>query len=241
MNLKAIVTGVGRSGTTYLARLLTSMNLPCGHESIFNYSDEDIIKERLLDPKKRVISVVSTKNREKWIDPTKTEAESSYLAAPYLDWKELDQVKIIHVFRNPIKVARSFIMDFKYFKKNEPNKENEFNELGFEEKIWKVLPELSNIENQQERFCYFYYNWNKILIDKSKNKQILRIRIEDNNLSYKIARFLKLKYNKNKLFDYKKENTFDFNNNKFKLSNIPEGPIKKDFLKLMIKLGYAYK
>ena len=121
------------------------------------YSNDQIIRERILDPRKRVISRVSTQNKEKWIDPTETIAESSYLSVPYLDWPELNNVKIIHVYRNPIKVARSFILDFGYFSKNKPNKQNPFNELGFEEKIWSFLPELSYIRTQEERFCYFYF------------------------------------------------------------------------------------
>jgi hypothetical protein len=237
--LKVIVTGVGRSGTTFLAKLLTSMNLPCGHESIFDYSDEKIIKERLLDPKKRVLSIVSKRNGKGWIDVSKTQAESSYLAVPYLDWPELDNTKIIHVFRNPVKVARSFIKDFNYFSSKEPNKKNPFNKLGFEEKIWKFLPELSEIETQEERFCYFYYHWNKLVIEKSKNKKVLRIKIE-NQINDEIIKFLNLKCNKNKLFKHKKENTFNFNNNQFDLSEIPKGNIKSDFIKIIKKLGYYF-
>lgn len=235
MNLKAIVTGVGRSGTTYLARLLTSMNLKCGHESIFNYSEDEIIKERLLNPEKRVISTVSTQNRPVWIDPKQIEAESSYLSAPYLNWPELDNVKIIHIYRNPIKVARSFIMDFRYFEKNEPNKENPFNELGFEEKIWRFLPELSNIKTQAERFCYFYMEWNKLAKNNYKDKENIQLNIEDENLDKKIIKFLKLECKTENLFNNKKENTYD-ENKKFDYCDIPNGSIKKDFINFIYKL-----
>jgi len=228
-NIKAIITGVGRSGTTYLARLLTSMNMPCGHESIFDYSDERTIKERLLNNQKRVISTVSTQKRTKWIDPQEIKADSSYLSAPYLWWPELSDVKIIHVYRNPILVARSLIMDFNYFHKNKPNKNNPFNKLGYEEKIWEFIPELSEIKTQQERFCYFYIKWNELAKKNYKDKENLKINIEDKNLNDKIIKFLNIK-NKLNLFNYKKENTFDFKNNKFNINDIPEGSIKKDFI-----------
>lgn len=235
MNIRTIVTGVGRSGTTYLARLLTSMNLKCGHESIFDYSEDEIIKERLLNPEKRVISTVSTQNRPVWIDPKQTEAESSYLSAPYLNWPELSEIKIIHVYRNPIKVARSFIMDFNYFENNEPNKKNPFNELGFEEKIWRFLPELSDIQTQAERFCYFYVKWNQLAKNNYKHKESLQVNIEDKNINEKIINFLDLNCDKSNLFNNEKENTYD-ENKKFEYSDIPNGSIKKEFINFILKL-----
>lgn len=235
MYLKAIVTGVGRSGTTYLAKLITSMGLKCGHESVFDYSSDEKIKERITNPKKRVISAVSSRKSPNWIDPMETEAESSYISAPYLNWPELSDSKVIHVFRNPIKVAKSFILDFNYFSKKEPNKKNPFNNLGFEEKIWRFLPELSNIKTQEERFCYFYTNWNYLAKNNYKDKENIVVNIEEKNLVEKISKFLNLNYDANKLFNNKKENTFD-RNKKFTLSAIPEGNIKKDFLKLTKKI-----
>src|SRR6516165_7960197 len=39
--LQYLVVGTGRSGTVYLARLLTSIKIPCGHERVFNGEDID--------------------------------------------------------------------------------------------------------------------------------------------------------------------------------------------------------
>ena len=33
--LDFLVTGTGRCGTVYMAELLTSLGIPCGHESLF--------------------------------------------------------------------------------------------------------------------------------------------------------------------------------------------------------------
>ena len=233
--LKLIITGTGRCGTTYLAKLVTSMGLKCGHESIFDYSEENVIKERLLNPDKRVLSLVSSRDSQ-WINPKEIDAESSYLAAPYLDWKELNNTKIIHVYRNPLNVIRSFLLDFKYFNKNHPDTKNIFNELGFEQKIWAVLPTLREIKTPIERACYFYYKWNEMIENKSNNKQVLKIKIEDENKIEKIKKFLELQEN-NDLFNNEKENSFD-KGKKIKLEDIPAGRIKNKFIELINKLNY---
>ena len=212
------------------------MGIKCGHESIFDYSSDNIIKNRLFNKNERVISRISTRNGG-WIDEKEIEADSSYLAAPYLDWPELENTKIIHVFRNPIDVISSFSIDFGYFAKKEPNAANPFNELGFEQKIWRFLPGLSEIESNLERVCYFYYQWNKLIEEKSKNKQVLKIKIEDDKKNEKIAEFLNININNINLFNNQKENSFS-SGNKIKLSEIPNGEIKDNFIKMIKEMNY---
>ena len=48
MNLKYIIASTGRSGTVYMARLLTSVGVPCGHESIFTWQGIEKAK-KILD------------------------------------------------------------------------------------------------------------------------------------------------------------------------------------------------
>ena len=239
--LKIIATGTGRCGTTHIAKLITSLGIYCGHESVFDYENDEIIKNRIINNKLRTLSKVSQIDNEQWINPEIIRADSSYMAAPYLDWKELKKVKIIHVIRNPLDVIRSFVLDFKYFNKNIPDKNNIFNELGFEEKIWRFLPELENIKNKFERGCYFYTNWNLMIEEKSKNKKYLRIKIEDENKIEKIAKFIKKPVKKT--FQENDTNSFEKitgkkNNNKISLKDIPNGNNKNKLLDMMEKYGY---
>lgn len=245
--LKLIITGTGRCGTTFMAKLITSMGINCGHESVFDYSNDDVIKERIKNKEKRVLSLISQIDQQKWIDPKTIEADASYMAAPCLDWPELSETKIIHVVRNPLNVIRSFLIDFKYFAHNHPDKSNPFNELEFEEKIWRYLPKLSQINNALERVCYFYCEWNRMIEKKSTGKKIIRIKIEKDN-TYEILDFLNLPLKEN-LYNKKNENTFlNVVDPKIKdkipldrkvfLSDIPEGEIKNNFIKIMKEYGY---
>lgn len=245
--LKLIITGTGRCGTTFMAKLITSMGINCGHESIFDYSDDNIIKERIKNKEKRVLSLISQIRNPKWIDPNTIEAESSYMAAPCLDWPELSEAKIIQVVRSPLDVVRSFAIDFKYFAHNHPDKTNPFNELEFEEKIWKYLPKLSEINTSLERACYFYCEWNKMIEKKSEGKKKIRIKIENDNV-YEILDFLNLPMKEN-IYNKKNENTFlDVVDPRTKkdiplerkvlLSDIPDGEIKNNFIEMMKKYGY---
>lgn len=183
-NLKFIVTGTGRCGTVYMAKLLSSLNIPCGHESIFDYSDLSSARLRLFIPKKRRLSDVSTRDIktnveiEKWVEISQTIAESSYLAAPYLKLPELRNTSIIHIVRNPLEVIRSFALDLNYFKTAKPEK-HAGNEKGWEDKIYSVLPKLSGIETPLERACYFYVEWNKLIEENSKGKPYYFSKIEE--------------------------------------------------------------
>lgn len=80
-NLQVIITGCGRSGTNYMAEVLSAAGLRCGHERAFT----------VLGPQ----------------TAPELEAESSWYAAPYLDRMD-ESTKVLHVARNPSRVVHSF-------------------------------------------------------------------------------------------------------------------------------------
>ena len=53
--LKIISTGTGRCGTAYMSKLLTSVGIPCGHESLFTNKGLTEYKYRILNRKKNKI------------------------------------------------------------------------------------------------------------------------------------------------------------------------------------------
>jgi tetratricopeptide (TPR) repeat protein len=79
-----LITGTGRCGTGYMAKLLTSAGLPCGHEEIFSFT---INKDRLIHNEKI--------------------GESSWLAAPFLSSTYLNDTTIIHAVRHPLHTVQS--------------------------------------------------------------------------------------------------------------------------------------
>ena len=78
LELRLVVCGTGRCGTTTLARTLTELGLPCGHQSCFT-----------------VLGI---------FQPPGLAADSSWLAAPYL--RSLD-CPILHLVRHPLEVLNS--------------------------------------------------------------------------------------------------------------------------------------
>jgi len=158
--LKYIVTGTGRCGTLYAANLLTSIGIPCSHEAIFtNQGLTESIK--ILSQKKKIENSLISKEQ---IIVKKNEAiiaDSSYMAAPFLS-KFQSQNKI-HIVRHPKKVVKSFIA-FGYFSSEEPqNHSHNPYHLGYEQFIYKHLPELSQKMPTLDRACLFYVLWNRMI------------------------------------------------------------------------------
>src|SRR5689334_5762287 len=82
---RVLITGCARSGTGYLAALLTELGLECGHERVF--------------APRTVRGSTPT-----WPDGVR--AESSWLAAPYLAHLPKGTA-VVHLVRHPLAVMRS--------------------------------------------------------------------------------------------------------------------------------------
>jgi len=78
-----VVTGCARSGTTYMAALLSGLGLRLGHEVVFG-------------PR--------TRGFTDWGD---RHGDSSWLAAPFLD--QIEDALVFHQLRHPLKVVRSLV------------------------------------------------------------------------------------------------------------------------------------
>jgi hypothetical protein len=82
-----LVTGCGRSGTGYTAKLLADLGLPCGHEAVFRPPNVE-------------------RARFDW--PANLPGESSWLGAPFLGSLPKGTV-VLHQVREPVSVIRSFL------------------------------------------------------------------------------------------------------------------------------------
>lgn len=240
-NLNYIVTGCGRSGTVFLARLLTSIGIPCGHESIFDYNGLDAAKRRLSGEEQASLSFVSIydKPNNKIIDPhvnpALIEADSSYLSAPYLNDELFSNTKIIHVVRNPIKVVNSFTNYMHYFANpSHP----EFTGHLYEGFIHYHVPDLYQNLTQYERACLYWVKWNQMIEENSKGKEYLLWRVED-EIKPLLDFVYKSDVDPNTIYNDKTANTFVKNGPQFCLDSMKDSPIKKQFIALMKK--YKYK
>ncbi len=97
MRLKLLVTGTGRCGTAFACQVLRSAGLECGHESIFGAS-------MTLPGVPRYVNALGEE----------FDADSSWLAAPWLSHPCLANVRVIHQVRHPVRVMESFIQQGMY-------------------------------------------------------------------------------------------------------------------------------
>lgn len=204
--LNFIVTGTARSGTLYMARVLTSLGIPCGHESVFNYEMENSII-RFKDPIKRTLSKISIFdeisrienvpipllsdaeskiNQGQWINPIGIVADSSYMAMPYLNYQEIKNIPIIHVIRNPLAVISSLVLDFKYFT-DEPDAQVE----PFQSWIYKQIPEIQNYTTPIDRACFYCLEWNRLIEKKCNKRPYIKVGIQE-PLKNNFFEFLKI-------------------------------------------------
>jgi hypothetical protein len=168
MKLKYIVTGTGRCGTLNVAHNLTKAGIHCGHESIFNVGGIEDARARLNGEKKIYASDISTKLKDGsiWFDPLLIKADSTYMAAPFLNSDLLEDTIIIHLVRDPLKVISSFVKNLKYF--------HDLN-TDWEKFMCQHLPSIKHYEEPIKRACEYYIQWNKMIAPYAK----IRHNIED--------------------------------------------------------------
>lgn len=169
--LKYLVVGTGRCGTVYMARMFTTWGVPCGHESIFDWQGLEKAKQRLngeVDVRLSHTSVTEhdtvanvSHSIEPWLkNPKEIEADSSYMAAPFLREDILAHTKVIHLVRNPIRVVNSFCNYLYYFKHTQPLN-------AYEKNIYSHIPELTDSHSVYDRGCLYYVKWNQIIEDSN--------------------------------------------------------------------------
>lgn len=179
MALKYIVTGTGRCGTNYLAKLLSSAGISCGRESVFN------------------TTLKAT---------GKLQADSSWMALPYLEnhpdkWSKST---IIHLVRNPWDIMRGWLFDFEsvfsvWRTRNVLRPTNTF--------LIRHTPVIHNIESPVRRSISYYIDWNyRIQALKNIGYNVIRVRAEDDE--HDILRFIGIVSPSNaKLYTNRRDNT----------------------------------
>lgn len=173
-----MVVGTGRSGTVFMARLLTSIGIPCSHEMVFDYCGLNDAIRRLRGESHLELSWTSRsiylQDRAVEIDPwlpdlNSIQAEASFMAVPFLGCEVLSDSKIIHVVRDPIKVVNSFCNYIDYFRLSEPTN-------AYENFIYSHIPELKKDMSRYDRAALYWIRWNQMI---EKHNVDLFHRIED--------------------------------------------------------------
>ena len=178
MKLEYLVTGTGRCGTVFMARLLTSVGVLCGHESVFNWSGLHHALMRLRGEEPLDLSHASKVHfqdgqnvkAEIWLPNVQDIiAEASYMAAPFLCRDFLEYTKVIHVVRNPCRVVNSFVNYIQYFVSDHPS-------TSYEQLIYRTLPMLKTKMPAYDRAALYWIEWNKLIEARKAN---LFFRVEE--------------------------------------------------------------
>lgn len=240
--LDYLVVGTGRCGTVYLARLLTSLGITCGHECCFDWRGFDYAKAKidgLIPMQTSECSQVKFEKGNcipvaKWLDESKIIAESSYMAAPFLKHECFKNTKIIHIVRNPVRVINSFINYLEYFANRHPALW--YPAKKYESFIYYHCPDLYWELSQQERAALFVLRWNKMIQKLSEGKDYLFYRVEDDPQT--IFDFIG-QQRPETFFNDRKVNSFEKPKNQFTLDQLPAGKIKDELIELGRAYGYS--
>lgn len=236
IKLKYLVTGIPKGATTYMCKLLTSLNIMCGHESIFKHHGIEYAKRVLNQDIEASTSYCSLFNQITHVkknfnfDPALQQAESSYMSAPFLSDSILASTKIIFVVRNPWNIATSFHYAARMWHK--PVKET-YPYINFCE---KHAPEVKKETSTIGKSIKFIISWFKIIESNMPDNHLV-FRAEE-QVNPKLLDFLELKNLNLVPFSNVKENSWRTGEeNPIKKNDIPSHLIS-DWLNLCDKYNY---
>ena len=206
-----LVTGAGRCGTGYVDRVLTSCGVKCTHEKVYNLDGGDYARGRIR---------LRTKYRG-WSG----QAESSWLAAPFLKDNVLDGVTIVHLVRHPRNVIRSYLrMQFWTADRY----------LGWHQFVREHLTETFDWLDPECKAAVFWVEWNAI-IEPSAD---ITHRIENDVVS--LLTKLDIEWRGKTLYDNTHWNTYNYQPGiGFELDDLP-GELQDRVAVTMARYGYKW-
>ena len=157
-----VVAGCSRSGTTYMAKLMSALGLACGHERIFNIW--------------RVCGIQNFSEPMKaFYEPDAKQGDASFISIPYLDQLPEGTV-VLHQTRNPLDVIRSH-MGMRFFADpyvpsmylaNEHPQILEF--------LRRHCPVILEADTEVGRCMRYWYYWNRIAENAQANSRLIYLR-----------------------------------------------------------------
>jgi hypothetical protein len=228
--LQYVVTGTGRSGTVYLANLLTKCGVPCGHECIFTPWGLEEALARLRGQSAVQVSAMSRESCGDWIkDAGEVVADSSYMAAPFLDHAILRDARIIHVVRHPMDVINSFVIGLNYFREWMPPD-------AWHWFIYTHVPELRLDYHPLERAALYYLRWNRMIEARSAGKPYFFCQVEC--ITHQLFDYLRRRCEDESLLAARKINGRMDGKPAYAFEDIPSAAIREELAELGGRYGY---
>lgn len=169
---KFIITGCGRSGTTYIANLLTSMGCRCSHEEYFPKR----LPKLIYLPQFYQHCFVPYYKRFKLQWPTRHHGEAAWQAAPFLELLPEDVV-ILHQVRHPL--------DFVKSRQKKGVVYGRLRSMFTQVEHYQTKQDFSKLplERQVDYLARFWVEWNQLVEKNVGQRRYLRYRLEDIDLS----------------------------------------------------------
>lgn len=191
--MRFLVTGTGRCGTGYIAKVLQSSGVQCGHEAVFSLGGLTAAWKALEGH-------------------PEIEADSSWLAAPFLRSGILAEAQVVHLVRHPKRVVES-LLRIGFFDDDSPYAE-------YAEYAYIRLPELRNLETAEERAVHFCLEWNRMIEKALADCDHVRWRVEDEPLE--LLHELGLQFNEVSVYKNRRYNSRAGKRVDFSMDNWPE-------------------
>jgi hypothetical protein len=160
MPTRFVITGCGRSGTGYLAKLLEGLGCPCGHEALFNparlgWTNSSLAAQVSYKVNRPLGGRAFLTPEEFWEHcddfwPDQIPGESSWLAVPYLSCLPQGTI-VLHQVRDPIPVVRSLVRVKLFQRPRSPY-------TVFAEEFCEALRH----GNPIERSIHYWLEWNRM-------------------------------------------------------------------------------
>jgi hypothetical protein len=227
-----VVAGCSRSGTTYMAKLMSALGYPCGHERIFNIWRIFRI-EGFSDP------------MTAFFEQDAKQGDASFLSIPYLDQLPAGTL-ILHQIRNPLDVIRSH-MGMRFFA--DPYVPNIY--LAKEHpQILEFLrshrPVILEAGSEILRCMRYWYHWNRFAERARENSSVMYIRYRVEEIDMGLLRTVLERmdpgYNEERcrqaLNSINKNTNTRRRDTTWTWDNLPSGEDKDQILELSRSYGY---
>jgi hypothetical protein len=156
--LSLIVTGTGRCGTKFINRVLRSVGVHAEHQFIFRPGRGGPgSRETGPDCPLELVTVDDIRYRVRQYQQSQwgPQAETSWLAAPYMKIPEMKEMVTVHLVRHPKQVIDSLV-------KCQVFEHRERYGLYYDFAHYWV-PEMAGMDTDIERAGIFYVRWNQMI------------------------------------------------------------------------------
>jgi hypothetical protein len=215
-HLGCILTGTGRCATKFWSKLLTELGFDCGHEAIFGLGG-------LLQAKSSLLEFPDLK------------ADSSWLAAPFLDSDLAAKAFAVHLVRHP-KLYIQSELKIKTYSAQHLESYMDFTR--------RYLPGLDAIESLPTKSAYRYVHWNELIEEKLTGRDSVRFQIEREPMELleelgKRGLIDLADVDAETLFSNRRYNTKSKRQVEVALDDIEE-PIRSEMLEMARRYGYTW-